>query len=247
MSRGSSPDSIAVALAAAARTIHATVSTEEALDAIARAARASVPGFDHVGVSISHRDGRLETLAGTDQLVWELDSIQYSLDEGPCVGAIRESPVVAAEDIRHDQRWPRYVPQAVDKGVKAQMGLRLYTHEGTLGGLNLYSTSRGKIDPDALLAAEIFATHAALALGHARKETQLNDALASRKTIGQAIGILTERYQINDERAFQFLVRASSASNLKLRDIAEELAQQNNHAHAPGSTENDRPSGSLEA
>ncbi len=235
------PDSIAVALAEAARTIHATVSTEAALDAIARAASASVPGFDHVGVSVSHRDGRLETLAGTDQLVWELDSIQYSLDEGPCVKSIRDSPVVVVEDIRHDQRWPRYVPRAVAKGVKAQMGLRLYTHEGTLGGLNLYSTASEKIDPEAQLAAELFATHAALALGHARKESQLNDALASRKIIGQAIGILTERYQIDDERAFQFLVRASSTGNLKLRDIAEELVQQNNRARAPRDADDDRP------
>ena len=227
------PDSMAVALAESARTIHASVSTEEALDAIARSARASVPGFDHVGVSISHRDGRIETLAGTDQLVWELDSIQYSLDEGPCVKAIRESPVVTVEDIRHDQRWPRYVPKAVEKGVTAQMGLRLYTHEGTLGGLNLYSTESGTIDPEARLAAEVFATHAALALGHARKESQLNDALASRKTIGQAIGILMERYGIDDERAFQFLVRASSTSNMKLRDIADELVAQGNRSHTP--------------
>jgi transcriptional regulator with GAF, ATPase, and Fis domain len=236
----STPNSMAVALAEAARTIHATVSTEEALDAVARAARASVPGFDHVGVSISHRDGRIETLAGTDQLVWELDSIQYDLDEGPCVKAIRESAVVAAEDLRHDQRWPRYVPRAVEKGVTAQMGLRLYTHEGTLGGLNLYSTTSRKIDPEAQLAAEVFATHAALALGHARKESQLNDALASRKIIGQAIGILTERYRIDEERAFQFLVRASSTSNMKLREIADELVQQNNRAHCAGDTDADR-------
>jgi GAF domain-containing protein len=192
-----------------------------------------VSGFDHVGVSITHSDGRIETLAGTNQLVWELDSIQYDLDEGPCVKAIREASVVTAEDIRHDQRWPRYVPEAVKRGLKAQMGLRLYTHEQTLGGLNMYSTQNAKIDPDAWMAAEVFATHAALSLGHARKESQLNDALASRKTIGQAIGILMGRYQINDERAFQFLIRASSTSNLKLRDIADEVVQKTNRDHAP--------------
>jgi hypothetical protein len=120
-----------------------------------------------------------------------------------------------------------------EEGPQSPNGLRLYTHEQTLGGLNMYSTQNAKIDPDARMTAEVFATHAALALGHARKESQLNDALASRKTIGQAIGILMGRYQINDERAFQFLFRASSTSNLKLRDIADEVVPKTNRDHAP--------------
>lgn len=60
-------------------------------------------------------------------------------------------------------------------------------------------------------------------LGHAQHERQLNQALESRKSIGQAIGILKERYRIAQDRAFQFLVRGSSTSNIKLRDVASEL------------------------
>jgi AmiR/NasT family two-component response regulator len=76
--------------------------------------------------------------------------------------------------------------------------------------------------------ADLFAAHAAIALGQARERETLNEALHSRKTIGQAIGILMERYQMNDERAFAFLVRASSHSHIKLRDIAQELVDQAN-------------------
>jgi GAF domain-containing protein len=217
---------IARALAEASRLLHVPNTLEETLDAIAKAAVASVPGFDNVGVSIVHRDGKVETVAATGQLVWELDSLQYELGEGPCVTALREAPMVVAENIRHDQRWPRYVPKAAQMGLRAQAGFQLYVEEETLGGLNFYSTQSEEIDPDALTIGELFGTHAALALGRARRESQLNEAIGTRSIIGTAIGLLMERYELNHERAFQFLVRASSTSNIKLRDIAQELVDQ---------------------
>jgi hypothetical protein len=47
---------IARSLAEAARSISASHQLEETLDAIVSAARTSVPGFDHVGISIVHKD-----------------------------------------------------------------------------------------------------------------------------------------------------------------------------------------------
>ena len=214
---------IARALTAAAQSIHTTVTLEETLDAIAHEALRSVPGFNHVGISLSHRNGKIETKAATDQLVWELDDLQYELTEGPCVESVHSSPVVVVEQARHEQRWPQYIPRAIEKGLRAQLAVRLFTDEETLGGLNLYSTDSETVDPDALAIAELFASQAAIALGRARHEHSLNEALTSRKVIGQAIGIIMERYQINEDRAFHFLIRASSTSNIKLRLIAQEV------------------------
>jgi GAF domain-containing protein len=223
-----SSEEIAVALTEAAKAINGHRTLEETLDAIAQAALRSVPGFNHVGISITHRDGKIETMAGTDQFVWDIDDLQYRLGEGPCVDSIRREPVVVLEHVRHEQRWPRYIPRAVAAGLRAQLGLRLYTDEETLGGLNLYSTESATIDPDALQVAELFASHAAIALGRAQHEHQLNEALMSRKVIGQAIGIVMERYQISEDRAFHFLVRASSTSNTKLRAVAQEVVDSSN-------------------
>ncbi|UDY25187.1 GAF and ANTAR domain-containing protein [Nocardioides sp. Kera G14] len=217
------PSELASSLAAAAEAINAAETLSDTLEAIARATRISVPGFDHVGISIRHRDGRIETMAGTSELVWDLDNVQYRLDEGPCVDAIRAAPVVAVPHLRHDQRWPRYVPEAVQRGLRAQLAVQLFSDDERLGGLNLYSTVSEEIDDDAVHAAQLFATHAAIALGRAQHEENLNQALTSRKVIGQAIGILMERYGIDEDRAFQFMVRASSAGNIKLRDVAEDL------------------------
>lgn len=93
---------IAVALTEAAKAIHSPRTLEETLAAIVEAAQDAVPGMNHVGISVSHHSGKIETLAGTDQLVWELDAVQYDLDEGPCVSSIKEDPVVVVEHARHD-------------------------------------------------------------------------------------------------------------------------------------------------
>ena len=215
--------SLAASLAQAASEIHAPRSLTETLDAIAQAARQAVPGFDQAGVSVKRRDGRIETIAATDQLVWELDDAQYTAEQGPCVDAIRGCEVVTLDHPRSDDRWPDYLPVALERGVRAQLGVCLQVDGESLGGLNLYSFSARGVDRDAVHIAQLFATHAALALGWVRHDEQLNEALATRKVIGQAIGIIMERYRIDEDRAFHFLIRASSTSNIKLRDVAQEL------------------------
>jgi GAF domain-containing protein len=109
--------------------------------------------------------------------VWELDRLQYELGEGPCVHAITADPVTTVEWAGRDRRWPRFMPLTVAAGLRAQMGLRLFTERETLGSLNLYSTTSDTINPDAVHLAELFAAHAFLALGHARREEQLSAAL----------------------------------------------------------------------
>jgi GAF domain-containing protein len=222
------PD-IGEAIAAAARAMNQHQSLEETLQTIAEVARDSVPGFDQVGISTLHKNGEVRTRAFTGELVLRLDKIQYSLGEGPCVDTLRDSDVVVAPGVRHDQRWPRYVPQAVELGLRSQLAVKLYLDdEGTLGGINFYSTISDEIDQDVPALARMFAVHSAIALGHAHERETLSEALQSRKVIGQAIGIVMERYQMNEDRAFAFLVRASSHANIKLRDVAQELINQQN-------------------
>jgi GAF domain-containing protein len=218
------PDDFTAALARAARSINRPSTTEETLSAIATAARDTVPGFDQVGISLMHRDGTIETKAYTGDLVPALDKLQYELQEGPCVSSLFEDPMLVVDRIKDDVRWPKFVPQAVQLGLKSQMALRLYLDDdGTIGGINLYSTESEEIDPHAPHVAELFAAQAAAALGQVRRSEQLSEALTSRQIIGQATGILIERYKLDDQRAFGFLVRLSSQSNTKLRTIAERV------------------------
>lgn len=231
------PD-LADTLAAVARAIHAPTDVSSTLDAIVRCATETLPGVDHVGISVLHRRGEIQTMAGTDQLVWALDAVQYELREGPCYDAIAHSSVTVANGLHHDQRWPRYVRRAAQHGVRAQMGLRLFVEDETLGGLNLYATAVDHIDPEVQHLAQLFAVHAALALGKAQHDEELDTALGTRKVIGQALGIVMERYQLDEDRAFQFLVRVSSQSNIKLRRVAQQLVDQANRRE-PGTDKPD--------
>lgn len=220
------------AVATAARAAGRQHDLDHTLQLIAESARQSVPGFDHVGISLIDAHGRIETRAATDSLVWELDRLQYARSEGPCVSAMREQPVVVVPDAPHDQRWPNYMPSAVKLGLRAQLAVRLFLEDsGSMGGLNLYSTTREDIHPDAENIADLFAAHAAVALDKSREVEHLNQALRSRKVIGQAIGIAMERYGLDEDAAFSYLLRASSHSNVKLRTIAEQLVDETSRAH----------------
>ena len=222
---GDRPD-IAEALAEAAREIDSQHDLPSTLDAIVHTAARSLPDIDHVGITIAHRIGDIETWAGTGPLVWELDALQHELAEGPSVHALTVDAVTTVNHLAHETRWPRYVPRAVERGLKAQMGLRLYVEDKTLGGLNLYSTRAEVIDPEVANMAVLFATHAALVLGRVRQEENLNTALQTRKLIGQAVGIVMERFMLGEAAAFAYLTRVSQHSNTRLRDVAEELVNQ---------------------
>jgi transcriptional regulator with GAF, ATPase, and Fis domain len=217
---------IADAISRVARAVNAPNDLQCQLDTIVAVARDSMPEIDHAGLSVAHRDGTVETRAATGDLVHQLDQLQYALGEGPCLHAIEAEPVVVVEQAWKETRWPRFMTRARELGLRSQMGLRLYVDEQTRGGLNLYSTSSDTIDPETTHLADLFASHAALAMGRVRTAENLNAALASRTTIGIALGSLMERYDMDQDRAFAYLTRIASSSETKLREVAAHLVEE---------------------
>jgi hypothetical protein len=71
--------------------------------------------------------------------------------------------------------------------------------------------------------AGLFGVQAALLLYGANQAGQLQKAVDSRDLIGQAKGILMERFKVDDEAAFQMLVQSSQNTNMKLTAVAEWL------------------------
>ena len=215
-------------IAEAARTLNQPRSLDATLQTIVEVACNSVPGFDQVGIATLHQQGTVKTRAFTGDLVLRLDEIQYGLREGPCSAALQGTEAVSVSSLRVEERWPRYVPQALAEGVRSQMAVKLYLDQNALGGINFYSTTCHDVSLDAQALARLFASHAAIALGHAHEREGLNEALQTRKVIGEAIGILMERHSMNEDDAFAFLVRASSHANIKLRAIAQILVDELN-------------------
>lgn len=209
-----------------ATVLHEARSVDTFLNRIAAAAHEHLPGVDYASVSVVRRRGRLETAAVTDPLVKRLDAIQYELNEGPCVDAIQGPGQVWTTDVGSDPRWPSYRSAASDSGVAAQLASRLDVQSRVFGGLNLYSTSPAAFDGDMPRVVALFATHAAHALGRLLTETQLNEAVATRQLVGQAVGIVMERYHLDQQRAFAFLTRTSQNGNVKMRDVAAQVVSE---------------------
>lgn len=194
----------------------------DSLELLTAAACETVPGADYASITVVSANGQVETLAPTDPLLVTADQLQAELREGPCFDAATEDAMFIAEDLAHDQRWPNYGPKAAALGIGSQMGVDLHHPGDAKAALNLYARRTWLFAGEAD-TAELFASHASLVLGYVNASDHYQSALSSRKTIGQALGIVMERYQMNEDRAFQFLTRVSKNSNTKLRDVAADI------------------------
>lgn len=103
--------------------------------------------------------------------------------------------------------------------------IELFAEDDLLAALSLYSFGPNAFTADSERAGLDLRSQAQLDFSESRTQKQLREALLSRDTIGQAKGILMERFKVTDEEAFMLLTRSSSLSNRKLRDIADELTR----------------------
>ncbi len=203
-------------------------SRDETLAFITQATKDCIPGVDSVSISVRESGGVVRTLAPTDELSLKADLAQYDVGEGPCVDVSGGQQMIYSGHIEGDPRYPQYGPRAAGLGVVSQLAFEMYTGDRKFGGLNLYSRSDNVFDDEARSIAELFAHQGAIALGHAATIREYNEALASRKVIGQAIGIIMERYQVDENGAFGFLTRMSQTSNVKLRVVAADVVASSN-------------------
>lgn len=214
---------VRLAMEALAQPLNSPERAAEALDVLTRGAVQAIPGADYASLSVRRADGTLETLAPTDPVICDLDAHQYELREGPCYEAATEASFTVTFDLEQDPRWPRYGPIAGAAGIHGQLGVYLSTSGGDRVALNVYSAVPHEFSAESIEVTEVFASHASLVMGFVHTLENLGKSVGSRQTIGQAVGIVMERYQMDEARAFGFLVRTSQHANVKLRDVAADI------------------------
>ncbi|MCG7593118.1 GAF and ANTAR domain-containing protein [Mycobacterium sp. PSTR-4-N] len=220
---GSTNRDLAQRMAELARAVASPRSVEDVLSDVTREVLELIPSTDAAGILFVGKAGRFESVAGTSELPHELDRLQMKYSEGPCLEAALEETIVRSDDFAAEPRWPRYSAAAAELGVRSGLSFKLYTSSQTAGALNLFAVAPNAFDAADENIGAVLAAHAAAAILASRHHEQLQSALSTRDRIGQAKGIIMERYNVDDVAAFDMLRRLSQDSNVKLTDIAQRV------------------------
>jgi hypothetical protein len=183
--------------------------------------------------------GHLITIGTSDRAAWEADQVEFDTEDGPCVEALRTGTVAKAIDLATEQRWPAWTAVATLLGFSSAAGIPAQVSPGHRIALNLYAVEPMAFDDKTLHRATIFTEEVARTIPTAvrlfeanERASQLEQALSSRSTIDQAIGVLMTQNRCTAEAAFGILRRASQNRNTKLRDVAAAIIERFT-GHAP--------------
>lgn len=206
-----------------ARALQAHTDTDEMLNEVVAAAVGLIPGVDEGSISVVVGRRQVSSQHPSSDLPEQVDAVQTEVGEGPCLDAVYEHQTVRVPDMANEQRWPLFSRRAADLGAASMLSFQLYVEGDNLGALNLYSRQPNAFNDDSEQVGLLFASHAAVAFADAQHIDHLRAAVTTRDLIGQAKGILMERYQIDGEQAFRLLTRISQSTNNKIRTIAAQL------------------------
>lgn len=220
----SGEDHLALALGDLARDLQREP-PEDMLAAIVAAAVDLVPGVEDASVSVVLKRKEATSEAPTSDLPAKLDAIQMEEGQGPCLDAAFEQQTFRVPDLQAETRWPTFCRRAIaETPVRGMLAFRFFVEDENFGALNLFSRQPNVFTDESEYAGSLVAAHAAVAYAESRRAVQLTEAITSRDLIGQAKGILMERYKITGQEAFYLLSQASSRTNTKLVTLAEHLA-----------------------
>ena len=200
-----------------------------ALRLVVALARATVGGADGVSVSL-RRHGHLATVAASNQTISDMDASQYATGEGPCVDASVKGRWFHAESLETETRWPAFTPKAQALGINAILSSPLLAEDRPVGALNIYSRTAMAFAPKDQELASVFAAEASLVLAGAgvdvtdeQLSSRRHAALATRRVIAQAEGVIMEREGVEADDAYSMLCDYSRTSNRPFRERAEDV------------------------
>ena len=205
---------------------------EDSLTRVAEYAVRAIPGAEGAGLTLLE-ENRSDTIVATADFVAQIDDIQYSLGQGPCVSAVANRQIVLSGSLGGDRRWPQFGSRVARLGVHSVVSLPLITDEGVVGAMNVYAHDKNAFTADAGRLGELFAVPAAIAVQNAqvlaqtkRLASQLQAALSSRGVIERALGIMMSRSGGTEAEALDRLRTLSQNQHEKLPVVAQSIVQE---------------------
>ena len=110
------------------------------------------------GLSLAE-DGKVSgALTGSDAHARELEGLQFTFGEGPCVDSVRTRRPVMEPDLASGvRRWPAYAPAAHQRGIRGVYAFPLQVGMACLGALDVYRDRVEPVSPDTIDDGQIFA------------------------------------------------------------------------------------------
>jgi GAF domain-containing protein len=187
-------------------------------------AAGSVPGAQHAGITVTKPHRPSETAAATQHYPAVLHVVEDRCQQGPCLSAAAQQDRVRVDDLGTDERWPLYREEALRQTpIRSILSFGLFGDGNTTAALNFYAEPINAFDDGSVNLGMMFATHAALVWNMARRDQQFRTALVSRDIIGQAKGMLMERFHIDAAEAFKLLARLSQESNTRVAELSHHV------------------------
>ena len=202
---------------------------DAALRLVTAVAASTVENADGVSVTLE-RHGHLMTVAASDDAVKEMDRHQYETGEGPCLSAKAEGRWFYIESLAEENRWPEFVPLALDQGIHSILSSPLMTKDHPQGALNIYSSREHAFSARDQELAALFSAQASEILTTAGPEEtdeearqRFTSALTARQVIHQAQGVIMERDGLTAELVAGALRRAARAAGVTVLAYASEV------------------------
>jgi hypothetical protein len=186
-----------------------------------------------VGVSLLTDDNRGGgTVAASSAASRELEELQFTLGEGPCIDAYASRrPVMEPDLSTHGmRRWPGYAPAAHDRGIRAVFAFPLQVGAARAGALDVYRDERGSLSAEGVNQAFTFAE---VAMGllvdgqdgaqDGRTTEDLDDALAYRLEVYQAQGMVMVDLGVGIDEAMARLRGHAYAHGRYISDVAKDV------------------------
>ena len=172
-----------------------------------------------------------ETLASTGARSAGLEELHLTLGEGPSADAFSRDTTMLIPDL-HDSaadRWPGFVPMALDSGVAAIFALPFRAGANPAGVLTAHRAIPGALTPDDLADAGVFA-HLALQLLLDGSSPDMdaewgrtNGAAADRGEVHQAVGMTAVQLGVGMHEALSRLRAHAFAQDAPLFEVAREV------------------------
>lgn len=187
----------------------------------------SVLGVADVGVVLADRSGRLHVAASTSERTSLVESLQIDTLSGPCMESYRTGQAVLIRDIA--DRSDEFAKGAREQDFRSAYATPLRRHIYTIGALNLFSAAPDAFPEESRSIADAFARIAAMAiLVDRRGDTsgdRVEEALRARVDIERAKGVVMDRANVDEARAFE-KIHDYSVHNLRpLISVARDITR----------------------